>query len=424
MRPKALLITLFLLGAAALAQAQDDVTLNFGADGPREAWTTTGPPGKPAPDSVRSDRSIMPMSFKGKKDSDALYVVDKTTGNLAGTTVGAVRKTGNWQVAPESYKLIGQVSVKVEHSGQPLAAGEVSLDDGVREQKELLDPSTNGKIDFFGIKPGSLKITARYKAKDGTSKSVTQLLDAPLTRTTPIPSAVISVPEDVAVVGTAAPASSDKPAVPASSTPAAAPAGAQASGKPAESANPIGSLVVYLVGIAVAGGVIYLAFKYAKQNPELVQSKLTQLGVDIPQPGDATQGQQYDPVPAPMPKKQDPPQKIILDGAAPDPIAPFAASTAVSVGEPRLTSDAGDAMILPEGETVVGREVGLGLSLVGETTVSRQHAKLFRSGNEVTLTDLGSTNGTYVNGVQLNGGTTLRHGDSVQFGAVRFRYEG
>jgi pSer/pThr/pTyr-binding forkhead associated (FHA) protein len=37
---------------------------------------------------------------------------------------------------------------------------------------------------------------------------------------------------------------------------------------------------------------------------------------------------------------------------------------------------------------------------------------------------MGSTNGTFVNGAQVQGDTTLRNGDAVQFGAVRFRYEG
>ena len=81
-------------------------------------------------------------------------------------------------------------------------------------------------------------------------------------------------------------------------------------------------------------------------------------------------------------------------------------------------------MPLPEGETVVGRDVGLGLSLVGETTVSRRHAQLVKSGDSVVVRDLGSTNGTYVNGAKIGSEATLRPGDAVQFGSVRFRYEG
>jgi len=81
-------------------------------------------------------------------------------------------------------------------------------------------------------------------------------------------------------------------------------------------------------------------------------------------------------------------------------------------------------MPVPEGELVVGRELGLGLSLVGESTVSRKHAVITRNGSQVLVKDCGSTNGTYVNGVQLQGEKQLQIGDNVQFGSVRFRYEG
>jgi len=66
----------------------------------------------------------------------------------------------------------------------------------------------------------------------------------------------------------------------------------------------------------------------------------------------------------------------------------------------------------------------LGLSLVGESTVSRRHAQLSRSGGTVIVKDFGSTNGTFVNGVQLQGEKQLQVGDTVQFGSVRFRFEG
>ena len=65
----------------------------------------------------------------------------------------------------------------------------------------------------------------------------------------------------------------------------------------------------------------------------------------------------------------------------------------------------------------------LGLSLTGETSISRKHASLIKSGSDVTVSDLGSTNGTFVNGAKLQAATLLRPGDTVQFGAVSFRYQ-
>jgi len=72
----------------------------------------------------------------------------------------------------------------------------------------------------------------------------------------------------------------------------------------------------------------------------------------------------------------------------------------------------------------VGREVGMGLSLVGESTVSRRHAQITRTGSTVVVQDFGSTNGTFVNGIQIQDEKQLQIGDSVQFGSVRFRFEG
>ncbi|RYD92933.1 MAG: FHA domain-containing protein, partial [Sphingomonadales bacterium] len=129
---------------------------------------------------------------------------------------------------------------------------------------------------------------------------------------------------------------------------------------------------------------------------------------------------------APAPEPPAPPQKIVLD-PAPDPISVPAAATApisVSVSKPSLISDAGIPIPLAEGETVVGREVGLGLSLAGESTVSRRHATIVRTGNTVVVQDAGSTNGTFVNGAPASGPVTVNPGDTLQFGSVRFRYEG
>ncbi|HEV7507786.1 MAG TPA: ATP-binding cassette domain-containing protein [Thermoanaerobaculia bacterium] len=51
--------------------------------------------------------------------------------------------------------------------------------------------------------------------------------------------------------------------------------------------------------------------------------------------------------------------------------------------------------------------------------ISRRHARLERSGSRWTVTDLGSTNGTYVNGARLTGLATLQIGDVVDFGGSR-----
>jgi len=67
-------------------------------------------------------------------------------------------------------------------------------------------------------------------------------------------------------------------------------------------------------------------------------------------------------------------------------------------------------------EITVGRGGGCALVLNDDTYVSQLHARLFPQNGEGYVEDLGSTNGTYVNGKQIKGVTRLKRGDQVQFG--------
>ncbi len=68
-------------------------------------------------------------------------------------------------------------------------------------------------------------------------------------------------------------------------------------------------------------------------------------------------------------------------------------------------------------EGVIGRDDGADFKLE-HPTVSRKHAKLHLNAGKVVVVDLGSANGTRVNGTKIEGPTTLKEGDSVQFGKV------
>jgi pSer/pThr/pTyr-binding forkhead associated (FHA) protein len=52
--------------------------------------------------------------------------------------------------------------------------------------------------------------------------------------------------------------------------------------------------------------------------------------------------------------------------------------------------------------------------------ISRRHAIFRESGNFWSLQDLGSTNGTWVNGESINRPTRLKVGDRIAFGQMRF----
>ncbi|EFG09951.1 FHA domain-containing protein [Streptomyces clavuligerus] len=68
----------------------------------------------------------------------------------------------------------------------------------------------------------------------------------------------------------------------------------------------------------------------------------------------------------------------------------------------------------------IGREPGNGLRL-SHDTVSRWHAELTARHGVWLLRDLGSTNGTTVNGRRVMGTAVVRAGDMVGFGRMSFR---
>ena len=83
----------------------------------------------------------------------------------------------------------------------------------------------------------------------------------------------------------------------------------------------------------------------------------------------------------------------------------------------------GSRFRLSPGTTLeIGRSAAVGISLPEVMSISRKHARLRYVGPVVTIEDLGSTNGTYVNGQPIHGRTVLRSGDRFQTAAVHFKF--
>jgi hypothetical protein len=80
------------------------------------------------------------------------------------------------------------------------------------------------------------------------------------------------------------------------------------------------------------------------------------------------------------------------------------------------------SLVLPAGSQTrftIGREPGCDMTLL-DRTVSRWHASLKREDDGWLLTDLGSTNGTRLNGWRVNAPIAVSPGDLVSFGAATF----
>jgi uncharacterized protein DUF1707/FHA domain-containing protein len=88
----------------------------------------------------------------------------------------------------------------------------------------------------------------------------------------------------------------------------------------------------------------------------------------------------------------------------------------------RFTRKAPAPLLLPPGPQrrfTIGREPACDMMLA-DSTVSRWHASLVNAESGWLLDDLGSTNGTRVNGWRVTQPTRVRPGDFVSFGAATF----
>jgi adenylate cyclase len=73
--------------------------------------------------------------------------------------------------------------------------------------------------------------------------------------------------------------------------------------------------------------------------------------------------------------------------------------------------------VIEKNETTIGRRPENDF-LIANVMVSGKHAKLTQQNNQFYLTDLNSTNGTFVNGVRISSPTEIKHKDHVNLGAV------
>jgi hypothetical protein len=73
---------------------------------------------------------------------------------------------------------------------------------------------------------------------------------------------------------------------------------------------------------------------------------------------------------------------------------------------------------------ILGREHGSADLVIEDPGVSRRHARVLPDGGGVIVEDLGSSNGTYVNGERISGPVELGAGDEVQVGATVLGVEG
>lgn len=340
-----------------------------------------------------------------------VWIYDLKSGNAAHFAGSAVKE--GLKIATADFSYVRFLTVQLVYQGKSVQSGEVSIGD----QTAYVAPAADGTVKFGPVKGGSVKVMVRHLPilHAGDADQLTQVFEVPLVRDRIEPKLTIAVASAVSVneppEAAKKPDEGKKEATPEKAAPAAG--------------KPIDNLVRLTIGLVALAGAAYLILKYLPQNKDLINQQAAKLGLQIPDESGAA-----DPSPTPpavTPAVQ-PVEKILLPDAEPTilggaPVVPAPIAAQVVAAGPRFLMADGSTRVLEEGSHVVSREAGSPLSFEGNSTISRHHAEVVRTGAEVVVRDMGSTNGTWVNGVRIESDTHLKSGDTVQFGSATMRFE-
>lgn len=378
--------------------APRETTLSFSGEGERW-WWAEGAEGNPlsAPQKT-SDASV---TVKLPEGADTLCVYDAKTGNLA--LLKAADLEEKTELTGERWSHVARLQVNVVAQGKPVASAVVELKDSKdTTHTRVLEPSAEGVLVFERVPLGKVSITARY----GDDQKASQETTLKRERETRIPIVEIALSGSVATLE-----------MTAKSQDGAGEAGASQTSR-------IGAMVMFVIALALAIGVILFLVRLATQKPQQLGEAMGKLGVELPQPTPTGQGTAA--VPAAPPQPDLPP----LESAGVDPTAaPVGTPIAAVASGPatRIVATqgpyAGQAFELTGDLMTIGRDATHAIALVNDMGVSRTHAQIVRQADRTLIEDLGSTNGTYVNGVRISAPTPIKPGDTLQLGASLFRVE-
>jgi hypothetical protein len=93
----------------------------------------------------------------------------------------------------------------------------------------------------------------------------------------------------------------------------------------------------------------------------------------------------------------------------------------VVIKSPALEED--DELLLDSAALLVGRGSGNDVNLARDEYASSNHARVEPRRDGVWVEDVGSTNGTYLNGTRLTNAKRLSPGDILRVGETELRYE-
>lgn len=391
-----------------------NVKVVFGTEAPRSVWVLPKLPEQLPENGREFTAKQFEIEIPDSLIAGVVVVGEQDTGNFAFKRCQEIINKGVWNVRPEDM-VAGRVSVSVSKDSEPADGVMVTMTRGQHQKSTM---SIEGEADFFFVSFGDVEISASYNNGKELVNVPPKTLRVTLAREEVVPTEVISLPAD-AVLKT-------KP------TPAEEKKAAEKTTKPGWFSGV--NLIYYLLALIIAGSAAWYLFKQAKQNDTKIVQQLRNLGVDpvTTDPADAQPASS-----SPVPKLDETPlvpaghclfcgEKFDADGtcscsrkkAAAAVAAPASTPLTFGVKKAVLVSESGGELPIAPGVCVVGRE---GDVHIEEPTVSRRHAEFNFVDGRLTLKDLGSANGTYVNGVKIEQETEMKHGDAVQFGGYKMR---
>ncbi len=371
------------------------LTLEFPEEGERWWWTEDAQ-GKPlnAPQKTVDKQPTLQLPEK----SATLWVLDAKTGNLARIDL-AEQKEPKLSFTSERWSHVARVQVNVRKETAPVASALITLTDAQgKTHTQVLEPTAEGIVLFERVPLGKVSVRVQY----GTDQSTTQEMTLKREREQTVPVLDMTLTGEVATL----------------------PEPAKGEATQQESAPPsslIGTLIMAVIAGALAIAVIVLLVKLAKQKEQPLTEMMQKLGVELPANTASATASASATTPSAPPQPDLPP----LETAGVPPtttVAPVATGTPTRIVGTQ-GAYVGVSFSIEADLITVGREVGNGIVLDQDSTVSRRHAQFLKQGDTVFVEDLGSTNGTFVNGVRISAPTPVRPGDTVQFGACAFKVE-
>ncbi len=365
-------------------------------------------------------------AVEGKLPKGTLKIYNPKTGNVAAKNLENLQDKKDLKLKDTDFDLVRTVQVVLKPTSgkenERLESAVVTLTDANSDVfTVLVDPLSEGVAEFHDIAAGAVSVEVQY---NGTRR-MTVDLEIPTERDEPIYVEEVPVAGKVRTVKVkTAMASSDSAAVSEDGEPAPT--------KAKKDDQPSFAWLQYIMGLAIIGMIGFIGYVIIKAKGGSFESSLRKLGVQFPQ-DTADAGT----VPAAEPQQHIDPNICQFCGQRKDPVTgncacsvdaqSSATPASGTIGIPRLIGTQGQyssrIFEISGDSIIVGRDPDNEIALPEDNTASRRHARIAKENGSFTITDEGSSNGTYVNGMRITGRHQLQPGDEIQIGSTKFRFE-